>query len=171
MSTRTKTKEAVVIAYQKGYRVLPDGRVARIRSLKERGREGARYLCFNVGVGSHQVYPVEVHRLAAVQKFGEEVFLEADCVRHLDGDSFNNRLENIELGSVLDNIMDRSASARQAHAKRASEKLSRKDWDAIDADRDRGYSYKELTEKYGVSKGSLSYRYSQTGVRRRLENR
>jgi len=175
MDASSRAFEVIQVASRKGYRVLPSGEVesphGRMRALTQQSRRGRPYMRFNITVPSLGTYPVFVHQFAAFQKFGEEAFKEAACVRHLNDDSTDNRLENIELGSIHDNIMDRPESERQSHAKRASETLSRKDWEAIDADREQGHSYKELMDRHGVSKGTLSYRYSQTGVRRRLNNR
>ena len=61
-------------------------------------RKGRPYLRFNLKVSPEiGVYPVFVHQLAAFQKFGESAFASAACVRHLNGDSTDNRPDNIEL--------------------------------------------------------------------------
>ena len=103
--------------------------------------------------------PVSVHKLQAYQMFEEEMFVEGIVVRHLDGDPLNNSPENIAIGTVRDNIMDRDPEARRAHAIKAAsgrENL-RDDWKAIETDhRDNNMGFKLLSQKYGVSRGALS---------------
>jgi len=162
-----------VLAHVKGYRVTPEGDVmtptgnTRKFCLTPDGRKS-----FTMHVpGQGRAYPVLVHQLAAVQKFGMEAVKAAYCIRHLDGDPGNNHPDNLALGTASQNAMDRTPADRSAHAKKASEVLARKDWAAIDADRAEGMGYGRLAKKHGVSKGTLSYRYSKSGKCRRLENR
>ena len=174
MDVNTNTYKAILAAHRKGYLVLSTGDVesphGKLRKLTVQSRKGRPYLRFNLKVSPEiGVYPVFVHQLAAFQKFGESAFASAACVRHLNDDSTDNRPDNIALGSIHDNIMDRPAAERQDHARKASKTLARKDWDVIDADRERGLSYRDLESKYGVSRGTLSYRYSKTGVRCRKQ--
>lgn len=174
----SKAAEWTRLAFRKGYRVLQDGRIqsahGRIRRVvKTSGfdRKPA-YQRFSIKAPSDRnVRAVLVHQLAALQKFGEAAFLAAECVRHLNGNSLDNTLDNIALGSLSDNTLDRPAKDRQVQAKHASEAISRKDWGVIDADRRVGLSYRQLQNKYGISKGTLSYRYSRSARSRRLENR
>ena len=174
MDTSSRAFEAIQVAVRKGYRVLPSGEVqsphGRMRALTRQDRRGRPYVRFNITVPGTGTYPVFVHQLAAYQKFGEEALKDAACVRHLNDESTDNRLDNIELGNRRDNALDRPKEERQAHAQKASRKLSRKDWDAIDKDREAGAGYKELRAKYGVSLSTLSYRYSSTAKRRRMED-
>ena len=86
--------------------------------------------------------------------------MAAECVRHLNGDSYDNQLYNIELGTIKDNYMDRP---KEAYRREKRDSKARRDWDLIDADRSEGMGYSSLNRKYGVSKGCLSYRYSKAG--------
>jgi hypothetical protein len=169
----SKSTQAIRLAYQKGYHVLPGGEVetasGKIRKLSARHCSKPVYLRFNIRLSDcRATRPVMVHQLAAYQKFGEAAYMAAECVRHLNGDSHDNRLDNIELGTLSDNSMDRPEADRRAHAAKASAVNQRKDWDLIDADRSEGMGYASLARKYGISRGTLSYRYSKTGKRRRL---
>lgn len=102
---------------------------------------------------------VKFHRFVAYQKFGDKLF-DADCVRHLDGNSLNNNPENLELGTVLQNIMDRPPEERRAHAQKAAnaqKKLSKERLEELRADRASGMIYKDLCKKYGIAQSTLSY--------------
>lgn len=168
----SKKFKLVKLAYRKGYRIRPDGQLEnameRILKCQKRGR----YLSFNMCDPETGIrVPIPIHQLAAYQKFGEEAFEAAECVRHKNEDSLDNRPENILLGTHRDNAMDRDPIDRQQHARHASKSIQRKDWPEIDADRAAGVSYKQLEKKYGVSRGTLAYRYSKKAKYRRLENR
>jgi len=174
MKLRNSTMfQMTVLAYIKGYRVTEDGEVS------SPSRPGNRKLQIHNGrksftvkaPGSASRYPIQVHQLAAIQYFGVDAVRAAPHIRHLNGDPGDNSPGNIALGTQSDNEMDRSPADRSAHAKLASEAIARTDWAALDTDRAAGMSYAELVEKYGVSKGTLSYRYSPDGKRRRLVNR
>ena len=55
----------------------------------------------------------QIHQLAAYQKFGDRWFHYKWQVRHLDGNRFNNKLENLELGTNTDNQQDRPIEDRR----------------------------------------------------------
>lgn len=173
----SKGFQMVKLAYRKGYRVLPEGCVQSAHGRIRRTRinpafRRVPYQTFTIKQsGVSQAYTIPVHQLAAFQKFGEEAYLAAGNVRHLNGNSLDNRPANIALGSIHENIMDRPAEARQKHAILAAAARSRADWGLIDADRAVGLSYRQLQVKYGVARGSLAYRYSHVAQRRRLINR
>lgn len=163
----SKTHEAIKLAFRKGYRVTENGEVVnatgKVRALQiRRRRTDARYV-FNIAIPGGRRFPVPVHKLQAYQKYGEDSLAEGIVARHLDGDAFNNRPDNIALGSVLDNIMDRPAVERSSHALKASlsQQHARTDWDLIEKDHRDGRGFKKLSQKYGVSKGSLSYHFSK----------
>lgn len=165
MKNGTRT-QSVKAAFRKGYRVLPDGRVesphGRIRKCHlSGGNSKPRYYRFTVKVPGNTAVPVMVHQLVAMQKFGEAAYMEAACVRHLDGDPTNNAIENIALGSHRDNAMDRPTGDRREHAKKAGMSRSKIDWMAVDADREKGMGYRKLAKKYGISRGTLAYHYGK----------
>lgn len=123
--------DAIKHAHKIGYRVNEDGFVisptGKMLKLRD-GNKGKRskdskrlsYKRFNVNFFG-QVTPLAVHRFAAYQLFGEEMFKEGIQVRHLDNDHTNNKLKNIGLGTRLENSNDRPAHERQAHAQLAAE--------------------------------------------------
>jgi hypothetical protein len=106
----SKANQAVQYAHERGYYVTEEGDVISPHSGKKlKLRLGTRgYWLFNgqLPAPHSQKYPARVHRLLALQKFGE-VALEPNIeVRHLDGNRQNNAWENIAIGSRSDNKMD-----------------------------------------------------------------
>ena len=164
----SKQQEAIRLAHHKGYRVTEEGKVinavGRERKCQEqRTGNDCRYV-FNVVLGDGATYPVHVHRLQAFQKFGEASLEPGIVVRHLDGDATNNRAENIEIGTVRDNVMDRPADERKAHASHAASFRQdlRQDWPEIERDYfEHSMGFKKLAAKYGLSTGTLSNHFNR----------
>lgn len=174
----TKTDKAVLTAYQKGYRVSPNGGVTsplgKVRKCSIRTRKGYTRLSFTVALGDRTAYPAPVHRLAAFQKFGVECFCDGVVVRHLDGNPLNNSLNNIAIGSLSDNARDRPVLDRQLHAQKAGKQASPYSdtfWTKIRKEYNSGVGYKKLRAKYGVSLSTLSYQLSKTAKYLTLSNR
>jgi len=88
-------------AHQAGYRALGDGTVVDPSGhpVKVNSHRVTKYLSFSVkGCAS----PIAVHRFVAFQLFGESA-IEAECVRHLNGDRHDNSFANIAYGTHSDN--------------------------------------------------------------------
>ena len=159
----SKTNLAVVVAFQKGYKVVdgvpysPSGR--RLKTTYQHPVKYRRHR-FSVKIDSES-RKVYVHKLVAFQKYGLAAFQEGIHVRHLDGDPENNRDENIAIGTGSENMMDRPPSARIKSAiEAASYRRKISDADTATARRLRaaGWSYKGLMKKYGIkSKGTMHH--------------
>ena len=114
---KSKRTIALETAYDKGYRVVegevitPSGTVLAL--------VGRKYLRFST-MTVNGIYPVPVHRLVAYQKYGEKLFEKGICVRHLDGDAFNNLPNNIAIGTYRDNAMDIPVEDRMRSVEHAS---------------------------------------------------
>lgn len=154
------SNEVIVDAFRKGYRIAPNGTV-----LSPKGKERKTFrledghLSFNVCFNK-QTRLIKVHRLAAFQKFGNNMFAEGVEVRHLDGNPANNDLANIAIGSHSDNMMDMRAVDRRAKAQKAANarrKLSDDEVRSLRQDRADGYTYDQLCQRYGISKSTISY--------------
>lgn len=178
MSYMSKANEVTALAHRKGYRVTEQGEVVnatgRTRKCQTKRSKGDARLVFNVAIGYRKVFPVLVHKLQAYQKFGDEAFKVGTLVRHLDGNAFNNRPDNIALGTPTDNAMDRRPIARQLHAQKGNRgkgAVCEATWGRIVLDHVGGMGYKKLRTKYGVGLSTLSYRLSRTSNYRLLENR
>jgi len=153
----------IKIAYEKGYRVVngiligPSGRSRKCRI----NRQG--YLNFSLKTvpKSRKEDNVFVHRLAAYQKFGDKIFEEGIEVRHLDGNMLNNNLDNIELGTHSQNMLDVPVCKRETHSVKAAEYLRRftdKEMEEIRNFYSRCYSYYDTMNKFNISsKGTLYY--------------
>lgn len=172
------TKHNVMIrrAVSQGYSVDKDGNVfgptGRKRKLKKETRRGRTYYKFNVAIPrSKSCYAVAVHRLIAFLKYGEAALKAGIVCRHLNDVSLDNSWDNIAIGSISDNALDRLAEDRKKHAQRAGRANSRSEefWEQITQEHAAGASYKTLCERHGLSKGTLSYRLSKTGKRTVLE--
>jgi len=74
-------------------------------------------------------------------------------VRHLDGNPLNNRVENIEIGTNSDNMMDIPKAVRITKSSHPTHTHQ-----MIIEDRKKGYSYSQLMGKYNISsKGTISF--------------
>lgn len=108
------SERALREAFTKGYRVDVDGRV-----ISPRGKfissplTSAGYPGFSSPMVDGRRVTLFVHRLAALQKFGEAIFEQGIEVRHRDGDTLNSRPNNLLLGSRSDNEMDKAPEVRR----------------------------------------------------------
>ncbi len=161
-----KAQEVLKFAYNKGYYVTdmgevysPTGKKRKLQLKCDKRNKDKRFI-FNISFENKR-RPVKVHRLLAYQLFGDKIFTKGLQVRHLDGNSLNNTLNNLALGTASQNMLDRPKEDRLAHACLA--RLYRKDliyWPPVDNDRKNGMSYRKLAKKYNISKGNFSRRYA-----------
>jgi hypothetical protein len=164
VKTLSKSNQAVIYAYEKGYRIIDgvvrnkngDPRAVNIKD--QRPYKTARFSMKRDGIHHN----VMVHKLAAYQKFGNQMFFNGVQVRHLDGNSENNRLENIAIGTAHQNKMDMPEEQRVELAINATKKnrvltdaqigLARCLHDKA------GWGYKKLMTEFGVkSKGTMHH--------------
>lgn len=104
------------------------------------------------------------HRYQAFKKYGLIIFDDNICVRHLDNNKLNNSWDNIAIGTQSDNHHDNPAELNERNrkicmeaAQRANINKNLEKINKIRADRKLGLTYKELAEKYGVSKSTVCY--------------
>lgn len=112
---------------------------------------------------------IQIHRLAAYQKFGSAMFVKGIEVRHLDNTQTNSRPDNIAIGTPTDNAFDKSRATRVRVAANARRKLTSEQRAQLLADRRSGMKYDDLAAKYGLRKSTISYivrgiTYSVQGV-------
>jgi hypothetical protein len=159
MGELSKSNQALIAAYKKGYRII-NGEIFNPKGKRLKGYVKQGYLNFNLKFGPNSV-SIKVHRFVAYQEFGDETFNSNLVVRHLDGNSLNNSIENLALGTDSDNQFDRHPYVRAVHALKTSwqnrilddEKLKE-----FKKDRQSGMSYNQLMKKYGISsKGTVSF--------------
>ena len=162
MGSLSKQSEALILAYNKGYRVV-NGEVispSTNKALKLRefhrgktGNEGA-YLFFKIVSDGGVRRQVMVHRLLAYQKYKEKMFRKGILIRHLDGNSLNNDEANIAMGTQSDNMRDRPPEELKAHAINAATKRRRftdAEIEEIRVYRAEGHIYTEIMERFNIS--------------------
>jgi hypothetical protein len=154
----SKANQKILEAYNLGYRIIneiifnPKGNILKgnIPNKKQ------KYRRFNIK--STQIF---VHRFVAYQKFGDKIFNENLEVRHLDGNSLNNKEENIEIGTHSENMMDQSLERRLEKAVKASRvnrRFSNETILEIKEKHKNGKSYNELMREYNISsKGTIGH--------------
>ena len=108
--------------YFRGYTVDEEGLVhspfGGILTTKPRGAQRyATMTCPKSVSGLNKLYSVPVHKFVAYALYGEEAFTLH--VRHLDGDSSNNKPINIKLGTARENALDKCPIKRHNAAKYA----------------------------------------------------
>jgi len=122
MSTMWK---AIEFAYKKGYRITDSGTLIGLTgkplSVKLSGNQ--RYPTFSVsgfeGVANkYGVYGIPIHKYAAYCFYGEQA-KEAQCVRHLNGNTLDFSKSNIALGTHQDNEYDKLSEVRSNSARKA----------------------------------------------------
>lgn len=159
----SKNNKIVIYSYEKGYRVSKDGDVispkgyVRKLHVKTNGYYGFSIYYEN----DKKSRDVLVHQLQAYQLFGKKIFNRDVEIRHLDGNTLNNKSENLSFGNRHDNIMDISSKKRSQMAKnagRTNSSLTKNNIKDIRNLREKhGYTYKQLIEKYPMSKSTMSY--------------
>jgi len=165
MKELSVTNQAVVCAYEKGYRVVNGNVISpfsdRTRALRLHIDKSYPRYRFSIGVDGRGRYSIDVHKLLAYQKYGEKMFKEGVQVRNLDNDSLNNSEDNIVLGTMSDNMMDRPKEVRQRLSVGASthiRKFTDREMEEIRALRKKGNSYAALMKRFGISStGTLYY--------------
>lgn len=150
-----KAQKAIIIAYEKGYRVLEDGVFISPKGvpLKTKLIRG-KYECYSLKIGDNAIANLMIHRLCAYQKFGDLLF-KADCVRHLDGNSLNNSWNNIAIGTIKDNVHDIPKKKRIWIGENASKYTIKWDREKIEEYYNKTHSCKETMNYFGISKSSL----------------
>lgn len=163
MIRNSKLYISTVHANSIGYKIDDNGVAIShngiILKLSKTKNNSCLYYYFGIRLPGRIRGKVYVHKLAAYQKFGSDAFKKGIVIRHLDGNSLNNKIDNIEIGSQSDNMMDCDPEDRTRKSINASEKkriLSDCEVFEARALRKQGYSYNELMSKYNIkSKSSM----------------
>ena len=164
----SKNNRVILFTVKKGYVVNKDGDVfynGRKRSLN---KDHKGYFYFSVRFVENnkvQIKKVYVHKLQAYIKFGNKLFEEGIEVRHLDNDSTNNKWDNIDIGDRSQNELDKPKEDRIKYAINASYENRVFSDDVVKCilnDRRKGFTYKELCDKYNTSKSTLSYMFNKS---------
>lgn len=118
-AARTKTHQAIIEAYQRGYYVTDDGILQGKKGPRTISCYGnQRYPTFCISIHG-KPYAIPVHQFAAFCFDGVTSFRKNIVVRHLDGNVLNVSKQNIQLGTHSENNLDKASSIRQKAAKKA----------------------------------------------------
>jgi hypothetical protein len=152
-----KARVALLETYEKGYRINNEGCAISPSGNKMRFRKAGKGGYYHINYKKNNVnHAVPYHRLMAYQKFGDLLFA-ADCVRHLNGNHLDNSYDNIEIGTLSDNMMDKSKEIRLRTAINATP-IKYSNVDEIRMYYNTCHSYKKTMEKFNISsKGTLHY--------------
>ena len=154
-------------AYAKGYRIDFNGEVSYKNRIVKGWINNTGYRCFVYRDNNSEIKHCNYHRLQAYQKFGDAIYEENILVRHLDGNKLNNSINNIEIGSTHDNMMDQPKNVRKEKAIKATKNMIKWDYKKIRKMHEDGLSYREIMVKTGItSKGTLSYIINKRYVNR-----
>lgn len=157
--------ENIKTAIEKGYIVDDEGKITFD------GRERKLNLCtkgypnFTIRVDGGKTRRIWVHMLQAHKKFGDKIFDKNIEIRHLDGIRHNNSIDNIAIGSHSENMNDIPKEIRLKNAINASYQNRKFDDETVKKilkDREDGFTYKMLTEKYKVGKSTLSFLFNKS---------
>lgn len=146
-------------AYNLGFRITENGEILNHKAQQISGNVGANgynRISIRVTDKTKQLY---VHRLQALQKYGNELYNPGIEVRHKNGIKTDNSWGNILIGTHSDNIMDIPEAIRMATSLRAASFNRKHDKDKIRKFHiNNGLSYKKTMHQFGItSKGTLHY--------------
>lgn len=111
----SKLKEVLDYIIKNGYTIDADGVVRNPKGDTLKGSITRGYIKFSVRYGGNSSFPVRVHRFQGYLKFSDKIFEKGIVLRHLDGNSLNNKYDNIEIGTQSDNMFDRPEEDRKNH--------------------------------------------------------
>jgi len=152
------SQERLREAFRLGWRIRSDGvPISPLGTEVATNLDKSGYPRFTVRLSDMKHRPIYVHRLIALEKYGEAVFAPGIQVRHRDGNPLNTDPSNILIGTPSENAMDKPREVRVAVAGRAARRLTDAQVRELRSDRLQGASYSELSVKYGIQKSTISY--------------
>lgn len=154
----SKNSIALLQAYNSGVRVSKCGKkISTSRGEFEQRFFIKGYPAISVRIGEKS-YKVYWHRLQAFHKYGEELFKKGVVVRHKNSIKTDCSEDNILIGTMADNNMDKPKDDRLMYAINATSYVRKynasevKDFYIINK------SYKKTMEEFGISsKGTLHF--------------
>jgi hypothetical protein len=155
-----KAKEALLLAYEKGYRVTKNGDVLNPNGIliKSTRKKGDDYRTFGIKIEKTYTYKVKVHRLLGYQKFGDKIFEDDIHIRHLNGDYLDNTYDNIGIGTPSENMMDISEEVRLKTAMNATSYVRKYDKEEVIKFYNKVKSYALTMREFKISsKGTLHF--------------
>lgn len=113
----SKHDRVVKFAHTKGYKVDENGNViSHIGNTLKPNFDRYGYPRVSITYKKNKEW-VKVHRLAAYQKFKNKIFKDGIVVRHMNDNRSDASLDNLELGTYSDNMMDKAPEVRRLNVK------------------------------------------------------
>lgn len=95
------SNEMIRLASRKGYNINKDGEIINPKGKIVKGSirksKKSSYKIFGIAYQGIS-RPILVHRFVAYKKFGD-IALEAECIRHLNSNSLDNRPDNVDIST------------------------------------------------------------------------
>ncbi len=146
--------------FRKGYKVTANGKLLNPRGLvvgTHSNKKGLMYEYVSV-LYERKIGKLFTHRLQAFQKYGAKLYEEGCVVRHLNGNSLDNSIDNIAIGTKIDNALDIPKEKRKeisVVANKASMcKIIKYNQEIVDkavSMRKKGLSYTKIAKVLGIS--------------------
>lgn len=154
--TLSKRNQALIVAAKKGYYVLSGNPIGVTGSVKTELIKGRP--TFNIRMDDGSISKVQVSRLVAYLKYGDEVFGDGVCVYHKDGNITNNNSDNILIGTRSDAQMSKDEGVRRAASITASNAIKKHDHNKIVEMHKSGMTYVDIMKATGIkSRGTVSF--------------
>lgn len=168
----SKTNKAIIIMAFMGFDVTRDGEILHYKnpSCSVSIKNGYKTYGFRFPsrIFGRMSANVSIHRFQAFKKYGGLIFDSDLQVRHLNNISLDNSWSNIGIGTAKENCQDKTNHSRMRSNKAAvkgkrDKNIERQEkvWSPIYEDRAAGLSYREISQKHGVSKSTLSYHFKE----------
>lgn len=148
----------LVEAYNRGFRVSDCGKfIKTTRSKRPQVAFEKGYPIISVRI-SKKTMKVPWHRIQAMQKYGEKLFKKGIVVRHKNSIKTDCSVDNILIGTMADNNMDKPAEDRLKYALNATSYARKYPASEVKEFYKENKSYKKTMEKFGIgSKGTLHF--------------
>lgn len=158
-----KFSRSEVLAQDRGYSIDANGVVYNNKGkiMKPCILNGYKSLRIRYG-RNNKIVNIRYGRFQAYMKFGEKIYEDNICVRHLNGNSLDDSWDNIMIGTHTNNMQDKPKSVRVKASAIASNKRKvsypKDKIIAIKKAHKEGLSYNQIMEKFNISsKGTISY--------------
>lgn len=169
----SKSNKAIVIMSLMGYDITKNGELITYKGAEAnyhlwRGYKSYSFR-FPARVFGRLGAQVLLHRFQAYKKYGCDLFERGVVVRHKNNSKLDNSWKNILIGTSVDNYHDNPRELNERVNRKlissAAEQRRSKNLDLMTKvyfDREEnGFSYKDLSDKYGLSKSALSFHFGK----------